>query len=118
MAYGRKTGGRQKGTPNKRTLERQAAVQEAAKAIEAAAGDKAFTGDAHALLMAIYKNTDLPLEMRADAAKAALRFEKPALASTDNRNTDTTRYLVALPSGEVSMDEWKAKYAPVQPAKH
>jgi hypothetical protein len=72
-----------------------------------------FEGDAHSLLALIYKNEGLLTEMRADAAKAAIRFEKPALASTDNRNTDTTTYLVALPSGEtITREEWKAKYGP------
>jgi hypothetical protein len=112
MAYGRKTGGRQKGTPNKRTLERQRALEAAAKAIAEATGADAFDGDSHALLMAIYKNQTLPIELRADCAKTAIRFEKPALASTDNTNRDTRRYVVALPNGETSLDEWKAKYAP------
>jgi hypothetical protein len=81
MALGRKTGGRKKGTPNKATAERAAAVAAAAAAIGEAIPD-AFAGDAHALLMAVYKNPALPIELRADAAKAAVRFEKPALAST------------------------------------
>lgn len=117
MAKGFKTGGRKKGTPNKRTEARERQVQEAAAKIAAAMGGKAFDGDAHALLMAIYKNEELPIELRADCAKAAIRFEKPALASTDNRITDTTRYLVALPNGETSLDEWQAKYAPGQTEK-
>jgi len=53
----------------------------AAQAI-AAAIPGAFEGDAHALLVAIYKNPKQPIELRLDAAKAAIRFEKPALAST------------------------------------
>jgi hypothetical protein len=53
----------------------------AAQAI-AAAIPGAFEGDAHALLMAIYKDPAQPTELRLDAAKAAIRFEKPALAST------------------------------------
>jgi hypothetical protein len=42
----------------------------------------AFRGDAHALLVAIYRDPRHPLDLRLDAAKAAVRFEKPALAST------------------------------------
>lgn len=34
--------------------------------------------DAHALLRATYNNVDLPLYQRLDAAKAAIKFEKPA----------------------------------------
>jgi hypothetical protein len=113
MANGRKTGGRKKGVPNKRTLERQQALQEAVKVAAEATGTTMFDGDAHALLALIYRNEALPIDLRADAAKSAIRFEKPALASTDNRNTDTTTYLVALPSGEtMTREEWKAKYAP------
>jgi len=116
MAHGKKTGGRKKGVPNKRTLQRQEALQQAVKAAAEATGTTMFDGDAHALLALIYRNEALPIDLRADAAKSAIRFEKPALASTDNRNTDTTTYLVALPSGETMTQEWKAKYAP-QPAQ-
>jgi hypothetical protein len=35
--------------------------------------------------MAIYKDAELPMEMRLDAAKAAIRFEKPALSSVDQK---------------------------------
>jgi hypothetical protein len=41
-----------------------------------------FPGDAHALLVAIYRNESLPLSMRLDAAKSAVKFERPALATT------------------------------------
>jgi hypothetical protein len=34
--------------------------------------------DAHALLRATYNNLELPLYQRLDAAKAAIKFEKPA----------------------------------------
>jgi hypothetical protein len=117
MAIGRKTGGRQKGTKNKRTVELERQRAEAEKALHAALGDDLFEGDAHALLMAIYKNKKLPMDLRADCAKVAIRFEKPALASTDNTNRDTRRYVVALPNGETSLDEWKAKYSPAEQPK-
>jgi hypothetical protein len=73
--------GRPKGAKNRRTKEVEAATAEAAAQIEAALGE-AFEGDAHALLMAVYKNTALDLPLRLDAAKAAIRFEKPALQAT------------------------------------
>jgi hypothetical protein len=44
-----------------------------------------FEGDAHALLMAAYKDPALPMDLRVDAAKAAVRYEKPALSSVDMR---------------------------------
>lgn len=41
-----------------------------------------FKGDAHALLVAVYRDTWLPLPIRIDAAKAAVKFEKTVLAAT------------------------------------
>jgi len=117
MAIGRKTGGRQKGGRNKKTLAREAAIKAAVSNIKQAGGEVAEC-DAHGLLIMIYMNDELPIEMRLDAAKAAIRFEVPALASTESTNTETTRYVVALPDGEISMDEWKAKYSPEAEAKH
>jgi len=43
----------------------------------------AFTGDAHALLMKIYKDPVIDIEIRLDAAKAAAPYEKPKLVSTE-----------------------------------
>lgn len=80
--------GRPPGAKNKRTkaLEQQAA--EAAAKIQEALGDGVFEGDAHALLMAVYKNPANELPIRVDAAKAAIRYEKPSLAAIDVGNKD------------------------------
>lgn len=43
-----------------------------------------FSGNAHELLMAVYKNEDLPLNTRLDAAKAAIAHETPKLASVEH----------------------------------
>lgn len=83
---GRKTGnprGRPVGAKSKRTKEREDAMNQAAGQIAAALGESAFTGDAHALLMAVYKNETLPLKSRLDAAIAAIGYEKPRLSSVD-----------------------------------
>jgi hypothetical protein len=48
-------------------------------------GPEAFDGDAHALLMAVYTDTRLPIELRLDAAKAAVPYEKARLASVTPR---------------------------------
>jgi hypothetical protein len=56
-----------------------------------------FKGDAHALLMAVYRDTSLPLPIHLDAAKAAVKFEKPVLAATTFTKPD--------PLGELSVDE-------------
>lgn len=55
-------------------------MESAAAAISAVI-DKPFEGDAHALLMAVYKDPKHDLALRVDAAKAAIKFEKPALSS-------------------------------------
>ena len=80
MAVGKKTGGRQKGSRNRRTVAVEEQIREAAQVIEQALPD-AFKGDAHALLMAVYKDVTHPLPVRIDAAKAAISFERPKLAA-------------------------------------
>lgn len=74
--------GRPKGAKNKRTEAREQAMQEVSAAVAKTLED-AFEGDAHALLMAIYKDNLKPIELRIDAAKAAIRFEKPSLSSIE-----------------------------------
>jgi len=51
-------------------------------------GSRPFKGDAHAFLMMVYKDPSLPLALRLDAAKAAIPFEKPALAATSPAFSD------------------------------
>jgi len=80
--------GRPTGAKNKRTtkLEREAA--RAAAAIEAVI-PKAFKGDAHAYLMAIYKDPAKPEALRIDAAKAAIRYERPTLSPVEQPSGKT-----------------------------
>jgi hypothetical protein len=73
--------GRPVGAKNKRTVEREEAMKEASKQI-ASVVYGAFEGDAHAFLMAVYKDPDIDLKIRLDAAKAAICYELPRLAST------------------------------------
>lgn len=74
--------GRPPGSKNKRTHAREQATAAAAEKIAEALGE-AFDGDAHALLMSVYKDPAIDLERRIDAAKAAIRYEKPALATVE-----------------------------------
>ena len=39
----------------------------------------AFSGDAHSLLICVYKDPNIPLDIRIDAARAAIAYEKPRL---------------------------------------
>lgn len=85
MARGgaRQGAGRKKGGKNRRTKERERAVREAQQKAEQALGAKVFEGDAHALLCLVYKDTEQPISIRLDAAKAAIGYEKPRLSTID-----------------------------------
>lgn len=74
--------GRPPGRKNNKTLELEAAAEKAVATIEGA-----FEGDAHAFLQAVYKNPDIPLEVRILAASRALRVEKPVLSSSSSNQT-------------------------------
>ena len=82
---GERRGGRQRGTKNKRTVAIERALANASAKITGALGAEAFQGDAHALLMAVYKDTAQPIELRVLAARAAIGYEKPRLASFDGK---------------------------------
>jgi hypothetical protein len=83
-----KTGGRKAGTPNKRTVALRTATATAAEQISATLGSEVFHGDAHALLMTVYKDLKQPIGLRMEAAKAALPYEKPRLGSIENKIVD------------------------------
>jgi|SRR6476660_9686610 hypothetical protein len=109
MARGYKTGGRQKGSKNKRTLLIENNTRQLLDHAGQILGEGAFEGDAHALLVQIYKNTHLPLELRLHAAKAAIRFEKPALAPVDSRGTfENVHYVVS--DTPMTIEEWAEKH--------
>jgi hypothetical protein len=76
---GERRGGRQRGVPNKRTVALARAQATASEKVTQALGPAAFDGDAHALLVSIYRDTRVTLELRLQAAKAALPHEKPRL---------------------------------------
>ncbi len=83
---GKKTGnprGRPKGAKNAHTVQREEAIANAAAETVERLGLRAFEGDAHALLMLVYKDCEQPLDLRLDAAKAAIGYEKPKLSSVD-----------------------------------
>jgi len=84
---GERRGGRTKGTPNKRTITLQEAQSKAAQVIADMLGEHAFDGDAHALLVAVYKDKRNDIELRVDAAKAAIGFEKPRLQATEHKGS-------------------------------
>ena len=86
MAERPKTGGRKRGAKNKRTMALERALVETAVKIMDVLGDQAFPGDAHALLMGVYKDQSQPVELRVQAAKAAIGYEKPRLTAVDSKD--------------------------------
>ena len=48
----------------------------------------AFEGDALAFLMSVYKDPSKPENVRIDAAKAAIRYERPPLAPVEQPQRD------------------------------
>ena len=72
--------GRPPGRKNNKTLALEEAARRAAESI-----DGAFDGDAHAFLQAVYRNPDVPLEIRIMAAGRALRVEKPTLSASHSQ---------------------------------
>lgn len=77
MAAGHKTGGRQKGTPNKRT----AATAKAAALIEAGESPLEF-------LTNVFRDAKVPLDVRVDAAKCAAPYVHARLSSIDIGSKD------------------------------
>ena len=96
MAIGRKTGGRQKGALNKKTIERERLQAEAAAELS-----KTGVGDsgAAAILRAVMNDERIALHSRLDAAKALVREER-------GDDADQLDYVVHMPVPVSSLSEW------------
>ena len=109
---GERRGGRKVGTPNKRTIERERVARETVAKITQvmeAAELSPFEGDAHALLVAVYKDTRLSIELRVDAAKAAIAYEKPKLAQVQAEvKGNVAAYVIG--GAPMTEEEWAAAY--------
>lgn len=101
--------GRPKGAKNVRTKAVEAAVQVAAAVLAEVIPD-AFEGDAHAFLMAVYKDPRNPIDLRLDAAGKAIRFEKPALAAVDH-TTLGGKVTFSVSAVPLSAEEWLDKHS-------
>jgi len=120
-----KTGGRIAGTRNKKTAEALAAQTELAAKL-AAVLPGAFDGDAHALLIATYKDPAQPMELRIKAALGALPYEKPRLASVELTGNDDAplrqvievRWLNEGEADAVADSGNPEATAPTRPARH
>src|SRR6476660_8793988 len=77
---GERRGGRKKGTPNKRTAERQAML----------AAIKASGNDPISFFADLLRNEQAPLELRFQAAKELAPYTHPKLASIESRTGGRT----------------------------
>jgi hypothetical protein len=97
-------GGRGKGVKNLGTQQRERRIRDAMKIAETFLGNTAFRGDAHALLICIYKDPSQPLAVRIDCAKAALPYEKPRLAAVEVKPIGTPGFALPAPiDGELPL---------------
>lgn len=79
--------GRPIGAKNARSVARTKVLEEAEVKMRAVIANM-FDGDAHMLLISVYKDLDQPLPVRIDAAKAAIRYEVPALATMEYKKDE------------------------------
>ena len=100
--------GRPPGSPNRRTTAIKEAVARAADRLEAEIPD-AFVGDAHAFLVSIYKDPQQPIDLRMEAAKAAVRYEKPVLAAIDV-TSDGSLTVKDITDRPLTSAEWAERY--------
>jgi hypothetical protein len=99
MRGGKREGsGRPSGAKNKRTAAIEAAAQAVAERFKTEV-PTAFDGDGVAFLQVVYRDPDQPIELRLDAAKAASRYERPALAAT------LTRDMTPVPATQAEADQ-------------
>lgn len=75
--------GRKKGSTNQRIKRLRSEMRSISLKFGELVPD-AFEGDGHALMVAIYKHPDVPLEVRLDAAAKAARYEKPSLQAIEH----------------------------------
>jgi hypothetical protein len=58
-----------------------------------------------------HRNDAVSLRLHSsDAAKAAIRFEKPAPSSVDQKGDVAPRYIAYLPQGSATPEEWLAEH--------
>jgi hypothetical protein len=91
--------GRRPGTRNRKTIRLLERLEETKTRLEELQGVP-FAGDAHDLLTQIYKDQSLPVDVRLDAAKSAIRYEKPALASEERTVKGEIGHYHAIPVAE------------------
>jgi hypothetical protein len=118
-----KIGGREAGTPNKRTVARRKRSRETIAKIKSVLPG-APIADAHALMVATYLNEELDLYDRLAAARVAIQYEKPRLNSNNvNLKAEMSESFVqlwhAISSGDIAdvasrLDQQQKQSAPIR----
>lgn len=99
MAKGRKTGGRTKGTPNRATAEKAAAIE--------ASGLTPLD-----YMLSVMRDESLMPPLRLDAAKAAAQYVHPRLSAVELSGEVEHRFVARLPQPVVDADEWRSQHKP------
>jgi hypothetical protein len=99
MAAGRKTGGRTKGTPNKRTIEvRERLVELGCDPIQGMA--------------MIAMNSDNPPELRGRMFAELAQYTAPKRKAVEVPHELERQFVIMVPEPCRTSEEWVAKYAP------
>ena len=75
--------------------------------------DEPFDGDALTLLQLTYRDGAHPIELRLEAAKAAIRYEKPALASIDLTSTNE-HTVFTISDRPLTPEEWLEQHGTIK----
>ena len=124
MAFkdGTKSGGRQKGTPNRTTSARYAAMARVNEAL-AAIGEDPLSG--MKLLKEVLNHKETPLDVKIQCAGLLIKQEAPNTEQapyffiTDKELSEiqlpdgNKRFVVRMPAPVKDLDEWRDKYAPM-----
>jgi hypothetical protein len=98
MAFGKKTGGRQKGSLNKITCEEREAV--------AASGLTPLD-----YMLSVLRDEKQPAARRDDMAKAAAPYVHARLSSAEVKSETTVTYMARVPEKDATSDQWQARNA-------
>lgn len=91
--------GRPKGSLNKKTAEKIAAIE--------ASGELPLD-----YMLRVMRDPMQDHARRDDMAKAAARFVHPQLSSVESKNETVVRYVARLPEKAASSDKWQQQHSP------
>lgn len=101
--------GRPVGSQGKKTKNLENSIIRSRVVAERLIGSLAFEGDALAYLCTIYKDPEQTQEVRIDAAKAALPYERPRLAAIAAKVEAAVTYESLIQQSIIEYDKMKAE---------